>query len=143
MWLNDGSCIRLRPQYANHVRRYDFVQERTHNGPPIRTLNIIDEYTWENGYVKSFNGKMRDELLARELFYSVKEAQVLLEMWRRQYNTIRPHSSLGYRPPVPAAFVGQPSPFQAVGLKLRVEQRLGACHRRNILGKRSKKEVRL
>ena len=60
---------------------------------------------WENGYNESFNGKLRDELLNREIFYSLKEVQILTEQWRKEYNTIRPHSSLGYRPPVPEAFM--------------------------------------
>ena len=60
---------------------------------------------WENGYNESFNGKLRDELLNREIFYSLKEVQILTEQWRREYNTIRPHSSLGYRPPVPEAIM--------------------------------------
>ena len=182
LWLNDGSIVRLRPQYANHVWSYDFVEDRTHNGVKFRILNVIDEYTreclavrvkrslthkdvlevltwlfwqrgvpahirsdngseftagkvrawlkklsvkplfiepgspWENGYIESFNGKMRDELLAREIFYSLKEAQIMIEMWRRHYNTIRPHSSLGYRPPAPAAVTLDPSLFQPLGL---------------------------
>jgi transposase InsO family protein len=62
---------------------------------------------WENGYNESFNGKFRDELLNGEIFYTLKEAQVLIEGWRREYNTIRPHSSLGYKPPAPEAL--QPS----------------------------------
>jgi len=61
---------------------------------------------------------MRDELLAREIFYSVKEAQVLIEMWRKHYNTVRPHSSLSYRPPAPSSIVVQPSHFQQVGLQI-------------------------
>ena len=56
---------------------------------------------WENGYCESFNGKLRDELLNGEIFYSLKEAQVVIEKWRKHYNTVRPHSSLGYRPPAP------------------------------------------
>jgi len=56
---------------------------------------------WENGYCECFNGKFRDEPLNREIFYTLKEVQILIEMWRRAYNTIRPHSSLGYRPPTP------------------------------------------
>lgn len=82
----------------------------------VKPLFIEPGSPWENGYVESFNGKMRDELLAREIFYSLKEAQILIEMWRREYNTIRPHSSLGYRPPAPEAFVLQPSQFLQVGL---------------------------
>jgi transposase InsO family protein len=177
LWLNDGSCVRLRPESRNHVWSYDFVYERTHDGKQLRMLTIIDEYTreclairtarrlsskdvistlaklfvrkgvpehirsdngpeftakavrgwlqrlgvktlfiepgspWENGYIESFNGKLRDELLNREIFYTVKEAQVLVEMWRKEYNQVRPHSSLGYRPPAPEA--AQPPPIMA------------------------------
>jgi transposase InsO family protein len=58
---------------------------------------------WENGYVESFNGKLRDELLDREIFYTLLEAKVLIERWRAHYNRVRPHSALGYRPPAPEA----------------------------------------
>ncbi len=60
---------------------------------------------WENGYCESFNGKLRDELLNGEIFYTLREAQVLIEQWRVHYNTIRPHSALGYRPPAPEIIV--------------------------------------
>ncbi len=169
LWLNDGSCVRLRPQHADHVWAYDFVLARTHDGRALRMLTLVDEFTreclaidvarrldsedvlerlawlfvtrgvpkhirsdngseftarsvrewlkrlgvgtlfiepgspWENGYVESFNGKLRDELLNREIFFSLTEVKVLIELWRREYNTIRPYSSLGYRPPAPAA----------------------------------------
>ena len=169
MWLNDGSCIRLRPEHKGHVWSYYFMIEHTANGKAFKILNIIDEYTresvgvkverkiksqdvldklfdlfvfrgipehirsdngpeftakavrqwlnrlgvktlfiergspWENGYIESFNGKMRDELLEREVFTTLKEAQVLIEGWRREYNQLRPHSSLGYQPPAPQA----------------------------------------
>lgn len=172
LWFNDGSCLRQRPEYKDHVWSYDFVHDCTHDGRKYRILNIIDEYTreclaikvkrrlnsvdvletladlflsrgvpkfirsdngpefiakvlrawlgrlnvntlfiepgspWENGYVESFNGKLRDEFLNGEIFYTLKEAQILIELWRRQYNTVRPHSSLGYRPPAPVAFIG-------------------------------------
>jgi transposase InsO family protein len=69
----------------------------------VRTLFIEPGSPWENGYVESFNGKFRDELLNREIFYSLTEAKVLIERWRREYNTVRPHSALGYRPPAPEA----------------------------------------
>jgi len=171
LYLNDGSCIRLRPLYKNHVWSYDFVSDRLHNGKSIRMLTVIDEYTrkclaicvgsflksddvldvlstlfitegvpnyirsdngseftakatrewigsvgvktayiepsspWENGYNESFNGKLRDELLNTEIFYTLREAQVLIEQWRRHYNEVRPHSSLGYRPPAPRAVI--------------------------------------
>ncbi|MEJ2598647.1 MAG: IS3 family transposase [Anaerolineales bacterium] len=184
LWLNDGSIVRLRPEFPKHVWSYDFMQDRTHNGVPFRILNVIDEYTreclaarvarrlthkevlevlldlflergvpvhirsdngsefiakrvrsflsrldvkplfiepgspWENGYIESFNGKMRDELLSREIFYSLKEAQVLIELWRKHYNTIRPHSSLGYRPPAPETIVGQPTQIPQFRLTL-------------------------
>ena len=167
LWLNDGSCVRLRPERANHVWAYDFVEDRTRDGRKFRMLNVVDEFTreclairvgrklkaadvidvladlfimrgvpghirsdngpefaavavkgwitgvrastaftepgspWENGYVESFNGKLRDELLNTEVFNTLAEAKVLIEQWRRHYNTVRPHSSLGYRPPAP------------------------------------------
>ncbi len=69
----------------------------------VRTLFIEPGSPWENGYVESFNGKLRDELLDREIFYTLLEAKVLIERWRQHYNRIRPHSSLGYRPPAPEA----------------------------------------
>jgi len=171
LWLNDGSCIRLRPEAKDHVWSYDFVQARTRDGRAFRMLNVIDEYTreclaidvarklkaddvlerlsdlfvrrgvprhirsdngpeftakavrgwlgrvgvgtlyiepgspWEDGYVESFNGKLSDELLDREVFDTLLEAKVLIERWRQAYNTVRPHSSLGYRPPAPEAVV--------------------------------------
>jgi len=66
-----------------------------------KTLYIEPGSPWENGYCESFNGKLRDECLNQEIFYSLKEAQVVIEQWRKHYNTVRPHSSLGYRPPAP------------------------------------------
>jgi transposase InsO family protein len=69
----------------------------------VQTLFIAPGSPWENGYNESFNGKLKDELVNREIFYSLREAEVLVEQWRREYNTIRPHSSLGYRPPAPQA----------------------------------------
>lgn len=171
LWLNDGSCIRLRPEHANHVWSYDFVEDRTHDGRKFPMLNVIDEFSreclairigrrltstdvlealsdlfvlrgvpghvrsdngpefvaravrdwiaavgartafiepgspWENGYCESFNSKLRDELLNAEVFYSLAEAKTVIESWRQYYNTRRPHSSLGYRPPAPASLV--------------------------------------
>ena len=169
LWLNDGSCVRLRPTHRNHVWSYDFVMDRTHDGRPIKLLTVIDEYSreclaivverritsddvlfclselflkhgapdyirsdngpeftaqavrqwldrlkaqtlyiepaspWENGYNESFNGKLRDEVLNREIFYTIKEAKVIIEKWRQEYNTFRPHSALEYLPPAPEA----------------------------------------
>jgi len=82
----------------------------------VKPLFIEPGSPWENGYIESFNGKMRDELLNGEIFYSLKEAQVLIEMWRKEYNTVRPHSSLGYQPPAPATFVVQSIQVQPAGL---------------------------
>ena len=77
----------------------------------VKTLFIEPGSPWENGYIESFNGKLRDELLDREIFDTLLEAKVLTERWRQEYNTVRPHSSLGYRPPAPEArlFPGRPS----------------------------------
>ena len=182
LWLNDGSVVRLRPEFPKHVWSYDFMQDRTHNGVPYRVLNVIDEFTreclavkvarnlthrdvlevltdlflergvpvhirsdngseftakklreylsrleikplfiepgspWENGYIESFNGKMRDELLAGEIFYSITEAQVIIEQWRWHYNQIRPHSSLGYKPPTPATIITHTSQLYPIGV---------------------------
>jgi len=167
LWLNDGSCIRLRPECKNHVWSYDFVMARTSDGRAFKILVIIDEYTrecldlpvqrritsgdvlerlywlflvrgtpehirsdngpeftaravrvwlgkvevktlyiepgspWENGYVESFNGKLQDELLNREVFDTLLEAKALIEDWRKEYNHVRPHSALGYQAPAP------------------------------------------
>ncbi len=79
---------------------------------------------WENGYCESFNSKLRDELLNGEIFYSLAEARVIIEAWRVHYNTARPHSSLGYRPPAPEAVHwpsrdGGSAPSQASALAQR------------------------
>ena len=174
LWLNDGSCVRLRAERPNHVWSYDFVHHRTHDGRAFRMLNIVDEFTreclairvarklkstdvidalsdlflirgvpahirsdngpefvadavqkwigavgartayitpgspWENGYVESFNARLRDELLNGEIFCSLREAQIVIEQWRRHYNQARPHSSLGYKPPAPEVIVLSP-----------------------------------
>ena len=70
-----------------------------------RTLYIEPGSPWENGYIESFNGKLRDELLDREVFYTMLEVRVLTERYRRTYNQVRPHSSLGYQPPAPEALM--------------------------------------
>ena len=71
----------------------------------VKTLFIEPGSPWENGYIESFNGKMRDELLNRELFYTLEEARVLINQWRREYNQIRPHSAKHYQPPAPEAIL--------------------------------------
>ena len=70
-----------------------------------KTAYIEPGSPWENGYVESFNARLRDELLNGEIFYSLKEAQVVIENWRQHYNTKRPHSALGYRPPAPETVI--------------------------------------
>jgi putative transposase len=67
----------------------------------VKTLFIESGSPWENGYIESFNGKMRDEFLSREIFTTLQEAKILIEQWRREYNQVRPHSALGYKPPAP------------------------------------------
>jgi len=69
-----------------------------------QTLYITPGSPWENGYCESFNGTLRDECLNGKIFYSLKEAQIVIEQWRVQYNTRRPYTSLGYRPPAPEAY---------------------------------------
>jgi putative transposase len=167
LWLNDGSCMRLRATHPNHVWSYDFVFIRDAYGGKIRMLTMIDEFTrkcltihcarrigsvqvieqlanamimhgipeyirsdngpefiakelrswlsgmgvktayitpgspWENGFCESFNGTFRDNLLDGEIFYSLKEAQIIVGEWVKHYNHVRPHSALGYRPPAP------------------------------------------
>jgi len=169
LYLNDGSCIRLRPCWKDHVWSYDFVADRLIDGTKVRFLTLVDEYTreclalrvgynlkshdvldvltdvfisrglpdyirsdngseftakmlqdwlkrldvktafitpgspWENGYNESFNGRFRDEFLNQETFYTLEEARVLTDKWRYNYNHIRPHTSLGYKPPAPIA----------------------------------------
>ncbi len=79
----------------------------------IKTAYIMPGSPWENGYCESFNSKLRDELLNGEIFYTLKEAKIIIERWRRHYKTIRPHSSLGYKPPTPEAVqwsAAQPGP---------------------------------
>jgi len=71
----------------------------------VQTLFIEPGSPWENGYVESFNGRLRDEFLNQEIFYTLREAKILIERWRREYNGFRPHSSLGYRPPAPEAVI--------------------------------------
>ncbi len=67
----------------------------------MKNLYIEPGSPWENGYCESFNGKLRDALLNGEIFYGLKEAKIVIEQWRKHYNTIGPHSALGYRPPAP------------------------------------------
>jgi putative transposase len=78
-----------------------------------RTAYIEPGSPWENGYIESFNARLRDELLNGEIFYTLREAQIIIESWRRHYNAVRPHASLGFRPPAPEAFVPEFSAWPA------------------------------
>jgi transposase InsO family protein len=82
----------------------------------VKTLFIEPGSPWENGYVESFNGKMRDELLDREIFFTLQEAKTLIARWREEYNHFRPHSALGYLPPAPKAWLLAQQPVSAPGL---------------------------
>jgi putative transposase len=73
----------------------------------VQTLCITSGSQWKNGYRESINGSLRDELLNGEMFYSLAETQILIQAWRRHYNTVRPYRSLGYRLPTPEAVLGQ------------------------------------
>jgi transposase InsO family protein len=102
--LSDLFVRRGVPAYLRSDNGSEFTATRVRDWLArvgVTTLFIEPGSPWENGYVESFNGKLRDELLAREQFDTLLEAKVLIERWRREYNTRRPHSSLGYRPPAP------------------------------------------
>jgi len=96
------------PEHIRSDNGPEFVAKRVRKwlaGLGTRPLYIEPGSPWENGYCESFNSKLRDEFLNGEIFYSLREAQVLTEQWRVHYNTRRPHSSLGYRPPAPVAIL--------------------------------------
>ena len=88
-----------------------------------KTAYIAPGSPWENGYIESFNARLRDELLDGEIFYSLREAQIIIESWRRHYNTVRPHASLGYRPPAPEVFLPAFAVTQAAPNRLSVAPR--------------------
>ena len=105
--LADLFLKRGTPQYIRSDNGPEFIALRLRGWfkrLEISPLFITPGSPWENGYIESFNGRLRDEFLNGEIFYTLREAQVLIEKWRKDYNTIRPHSSLGYKPPVPEAF---------------------------------------
>ena len=144
LWLNDGSCLRLRPCWRDHVWAYDFVADRTRDGRPLKMLTVVDEYTREclaidvgrradsmsvlerlaalfvergvPDYIRSDNGSEFTARLVRnwlervgvKTLFILREAKVLIEGWRREYNKVRPHSALGYRPPAPEAILPLP-----------------------------------
>jgi hypothetical protein len=91
----------------------------------VGTRSIEGGGPWEDGFLESLNGRMRDELLDRESFYTVKEAEHLIEMWRWEYDHVRPHSSFGYKPPAPQAWIAVGEPFRLVSPTPKVDQRVG------------------
>ncbi len=105
--LADVMLVRGIPEYLRSDNGPEFVARELRKWLArlgTGTLYIEPGSPWENGYCESFNGKLRDECLNGKIFYSLKEAQIVIEQWRVEYNTRRPHSALGYRPPVPAAY---------------------------------------
>jgi putative transposase len=118
-------CDRGVPVHIRSDNGSEFTAQRVRNWLgrlSVKPLFIEPGSPWENGYIESFNGKMRDELLTGEIFYSLKEAQVLIEMWRQHYNTVRPHSSLDYKPPAPAAVLALTAYNFQIGLSQTVVQ---------------------
>ena len=106
--LMDLFILRGPPAFIRSDNGPEFVAEAVRDwiaAVGAKTAYIVPGSPWENGYCESFNGRFRDELLNGEIFYSLKEAQIIIEEWRKHYNTVRPHSALGYRPPAPESIV--------------------------------------
>ncbi|WP_288992835.1 IS3 family transposase [uncultured Marinobacter sp.] len=106
--LTDLFILRGIPAYIRSDNGPEFIAEALRDwirAVGAKTAYIEPGSPWENGYCESFNGRMRDELLNGEIFYSLREAQIIIERWRNHYNTKRPHSALGYRPPAPEATI--------------------------------------
>jgi len=106
--LTDLFILRGVPAYIRSDNGPEFIAEAVRGwitAVGAKTAFIEPGSPWENGYCESFNGRMRDELLNGEVFYSLREAQIIIESWRKHYNTKRPHSALGYHPPAPEAIV--------------------------------------
>ena len=102
--LSDLFILRGVPGHVRSDNGPEFVAKAVQawiTAVGARTAYIAPGSPWENGYVESFNARLRDELLDGEVFYSLREAQVVIESWRRHYNQVRPHASLGYRAPAP------------------------------------------
>ena len=102
--LTDLFIMRGPPAFIRSDNGPEFIAQTVRNwiaAVGAKTAYIEPGSPWENGYCESFNGRFRDELLNGEIFYSLREAQIIIEEWRKHYNTKRPHSALGYRPPAP------------------------------------------
>ena len=118
--LSDLFILRGIPGHVRSDNGPEFIAEAVQAwiaAVGAKTAYIAPGSPWENGYVESFNARMRDELLNGEIFYSLKEAQIIIEGWRRHYNEIRPHSSLGYRPPAPEMILPQASALAYAALR--------------------------
>ena len=106
--LSDLFILRGVPEHIRSDNGPEFVAKTVQEwitAVGAKTAYIAPGSPWENGYIESFNARLRDELLNGEIFYSLNEAQIVIESWRRHYNTLRPHGSLGYKPPAPEVFV--------------------------------------
>jgi transposase InsO family protein len=106
--LSDLFIMRGVPGHIRSDNGPEFVAEAVQEwitAVGAKTAYIERGSPWENGYIESFNARLRDELLNGEIFYSLREAQIVVESWRRHFNTIRPHASLDYKPPAPELFV--------------------------------------
>ena len=113
--LSDLFILRGVPGHVRSDNGPEFVAKAVRDwiaAVGAKTAYIEPGSPWENGYCESFNAKLRDELLSGEIFYSLAEAQIVIESWRQHYNTGRPHSSLGYKPPAPVAVVWPPTKTQ-------------------------------
>ncbi len=114
--LSDLFILRGVPGHVRSDNGPEFVAKAVQawiTAVGAKTAYIAPGSPWENGFVESFNARLRDELLDGEIFYSLKEAQIVIESWRRHFNTTRPHASLGYRPPAPEVFVPAFVPWPA------------------------------
>ena len=110
--LSDLFILRGVPGHVRSDNGSEFVAEAVQawiTAVGAKTAYIERGSPWENGYVESFNARLRDEPLDGEIFYTLREAQIIIENWRRHYNTIRPHASLGYKPPAPEVFPAWPA----------------------------------
>jgi transposase InsO family protein len=108
--LSDLFILRGVPEHIRSDNGPEFVAKAVQDwiaAVGAKTAYIEPGSPWENGYIESFNARLRDELLNGEIFYTLAEARVIVESWRRFYNTLRPHGSLGYRPPAPEVFIPQ------------------------------------
>jgi Integrase core domain len=131
--LSDLFILRGVPGHIRSDNGAEFVAKAVQEwiaAAGAKTAYIAPGSPWENGFIESFNARLRDELLDGEIFYSLKEAKIVIESWRRHYNTLRPHGSLGYKPPAPEVFVPamsirvDPQPQPADGV-MRPEVPLG------------------